>query len=207
MNAHPEQRVEQSTVALQESQDRLSGILGSAMDAIITVDRDQRILLFNSAAEQMFGCPAAEAVGQLVVRFIPQRFQGAHGRHMRNFGETGVTKRTMGAMDTLSAMRADGTEFPIEASISQIVAGGKELFTVILRDITQRVEAQAALRANEEMQRLLLDGVTDYAVYMLDPEGKVASWNAGAASQRSPRHDVAGSPCQGPLRGPGTTHA
>ena len=181
MNAHPEQRVEQSTVALQESQDRLSGILGSAMDAIITVDRDQRILLFNSAAEQMFGCPAAEAVGQLVVRFIPQRFQAAHGRHMRNFGETGVTKRTMGAMDTLSAMRADGTEFPIEASISQIVAGGKELFTVILRDITQRVEAQAALRANEEMQRLLLDGVTDYAVYMLDPEGKVASWNAGAA--------------------------
>ena len=181
MNAHPEQRMEQSTVALQESQDRLSGILGSAMDAIITVDRDQRILLFNSAAEQMFGCPAAEAVGQLVVRFIPQRFQAAHGRHMRNFGETGVTKRTMGAMDTLSAMRADGTEFPIEASISQIVAGGKELFTVILRDITQRVEAQAALRANEEMQRLLLDGVTDYAVYMLDPEGKVASWNAGAA--------------------------
>ncbi|HLO05436.1 MAG TPA: PAS domain-containing protein, partial [Terriglobales bacterium] len=74
MNTHPEQRVEQSTVALQESQDRLSGILGSAMDAIITVDRDQRILLFNSAAEQMFGCPAAEAVGQLVVRFIPQRF-------------------------------------------------------------------------------------------------------------------------------------
>ena len=181
MNVHLEQRVEQRTAALQESQDRLSGILGSAMDAIITVDSDQRILLFNAAAEKMFGCPAAEALGQLIVRFIPQRFHAAHGGHMRNFGETGVTNRTMGTMNPLWAMRADGTEFRIEASISQIVTGGKKLFTVILRDITERVETQAALRANEEMQRLLLDGVTDYAVYMLDPEGKVASWNAGAA--------------------------
>ncbi len=181
MNAHLEQRVEQRTLSLQESQDRLSGILGSAMDAIITVDGDQRILIFNSAAEKMFGCPATEAIGQLIVRFIPQRFHAAHGGHMRNFSETGVTSRTMGAMNPLWALRADGTEFRIEASISQIVTGGKKLFTVILRDITERVEIQAALLANEEMQRLLLDGVTDYAVYMLDPEGKVASWNAGAA--------------------------
>ena len=79
LNAELEQRVEQRTAALQESQDRLSGIVGSAMDAIITVDVDQRILLFNSAAEQLFGCPAAEALGQPIARFIPQRFHAAHG--------------------------------------------------------------------------------------------------------------------------------
>ena len=79
------------------------------------------------------------------------------------------------------AVRSDGHEFQIEASISQIVAGESKLFTVIMRDITERVQILAALRTNEEMLRLLLDGVTDYAVYMLDPEGSVASWNAGAA--------------------------
>src|SRR6476646_5810449 len=90
MNAHPEQRVEQSTVALQESQDRLSGILGSAMDAIITIDLDQRIVLFNAAAEHMFGCPVAEALGQPISRFIPERFRGVHAEHIREFAETGV---------------------------------------------------------------------------------------------------------------------
>ncbi len=104
--------------ALRESKERLAGIVSSAMDAIITVDEDQRVVLFNEAAERMFGCPAAEALGQPLNRFIPERFRGAHTEHVRRFGETGGTSRAMGHLSALTALRADGTEFPIEAAIS-----------------------------------------------------------------------------------------
>ena len=154
------------------------------MDAIITIDLDQRIVLFNAAAEQMFGCPVAEALGQPISRFIPERFRGPHAEHIREFGETGVTDANHQARrDTLWAAHSDGHEFQIEASISQNVAGGKKLYTVIIRDITERAQILTELQTNEEMLRLLLDGVKDYAVFMLDAEGRVATWNAGAAHQ------------------------
>ena len=166
--------------ALSASQAQLNGIIQSATDAILTVDSEQRILLFNTAAEKMFGCPAAEAVGQLIERFIPQRFRAQHGAHIRRFGETGVTNRVMGALGPLWALQLNGEEFPIEASISQIESDGKKLFTVIIRDITERKRIEEALRLSEERFRLLLDGVKDFAIYMIDPEGRVLSWNAGA---------------------------
>ena len=181
LNAELEQRVEQRTAAQKKTQDQLEGILGSAMDAIITVNSEQRILLFNTAAEKMFRCPALEAMGEPIIRFIPQRFHAAHEEDIRRFDKTGITNRAMGSRSALWAARADGEEFQIEASISQMVTGETKLFTVILRDVTERKQTEAVLRTSEETLRLLLDGVKDYAVYMLDPEGRVASWNAGAA--------------------------
>ncbi len=139
LNADLERRVAQRTEALGESEGRLAGVIQSAMDAILTVDEQQKILLFNAAAERMFRCPAMEALGQPITRFIPQRFHTAHAGHIRKFGETGVTNRAMGPKTVLWALRADGQEFQIEASISQVVTGGKKLFTVILRDVTERV--------------------------------------------------------------------
>jgi PAS domain S-box-containing protein len=129
--------------ALRESKERLAGIVSSAMDAIITVDEDHRVVLFNEAAERMFGCPAAEALGQPLNRFIPERFRGAHTEHVRRFGETGGTSRAMGRLRALAALRADGAEFPIEAAISSIEVGGRRLYTVIHRDITERKQAEA----------------------------------------------------------------
>jgi len=143
----------QAEQALRESQQRVTGIVASAMDAIITVDGHQRIVLFNAAAEKMFCCPAVEAVGQPVERFIPERFRSAHAAHIQRFGETGVTNRDMGALGSLWALRADGEEFEIEASISRIESSGKKLFTVILRDITERQRAEEALRKSEERFR------------------------------------------------------
>ena len=96
----------------------LFGIIDSAMDAIITINEDQHILLFNPAAELMFGCKAAEAVGSRVDRFIPERFRKAHEEHIRKFGETGVTTRRMGQLGEIRGLRTNGEEFPIEASIS-----------------------------------------------------------------------------------------
>ncbi|HEV8608377.1 MAG TPA: PAS domain S-box protein [Tepidisphaeraceae bacterium] len=162
------------------SEERLMAIIGSATDAIITIDEAQKITLFNSAAERMFRCPANEAVGQPIERFIPQRFRGIHSEHIRVFAETGVTTRAMGAQRPLAALRADGMEFPVEATISQGTAGGEKLFTVIIRDISERRGAEEALRKSEESFRLLVDGVQEYAILMLDRDGRVASWNAGA---------------------------
>ncbi len=140
-------------VLLRESQARQAGIIDSAMDAIMTVDAEQRIVVFNAAAEKMFLCTAAEALGQSVTRFIPPRFRAWHGAHMRSFGETNLTNRAMGSMGAISAMRSNGEEFPIEASISQVNAGGQRLFTVIIRDATQRQAAEREVRRlNEELE-------------------------------------------------------
>jgi PAS domain S-box-containing protein len=133
----------QAERSLRESKERLAGIVSSAMDAIITVDEDQHIVLFNEAAERMFGCPAAEAIGQPLDRFIPERFRSVHTGYLRRHGETGGTSRVMGRLSALAALRADGTEFPIEATISSIEVGGRRLYTVIHRDITERKRAEA----------------------------------------------------------------
>ncbi|HEX5094314.1 MAG TPA: PAS domain S-box protein, partial [Burkholderiales bacterium] len=94
---------------------RLDAIVDSAMDAIITVDGAQRIVQFNRAAERMFGCPRAQALGAPLERFLPARFREAHHAHVAAFGRTGITSRRMGDQTTLWALRADGEEFPIEA--------------------------------------------------------------------------------------------
>ena len=139
---------------IQESRARLSGIIGSAMDAIISVDAGQRITIFNEAAEKMFRCPAGEALGQPLDRFIPARFREAHRGHVAEFGRTGVTSRAMGHLQPLSGLRADGEEFPIEASISHIEVGGQQIYTVILRDITERKRAEEQIRQlNAELEQ------------------------------------------------------
>ena len=133
---------EQAEAALRASQDRLAGIVTSAMDAIITVDAEQRIVLFNRSAEQMFGYAAQELAGQPLDQIILQRFRTAHRAHIERFGQTGVTTRAMGELGAISGLRADGIEFPIEASISQVEVAGQKLYTVILRDITARRQAE-----------------------------------------------------------------
>jgi two-component system sensor kinase len=134
---------------------RLLSVIQSAMDAIITVDEEQRIILFNKAAERIFRCPAEEAIGDTLDRFIPQRFRSIHRGHIERFSTTGVTTRRMGDRTVLAALRANGEEFPIEASISQAAAGGSRLFTVILRDITERQRAALELeQSHRKLQEL-----------------------------------------------------
>jgi PAS domain S-box-containing protein len=142
---------------LEESEARLDAIVRSAMHAIVAVDAGQRVVLFNAAAERMFGCSAAQAIGTPLDRFIPERFRAAHGGHFERFGRTGETSRAMGAPAVLWALRADGTEFPIEAAISQATIGGQKLFTVMLRDIAERVRAGREIDEALGFERLLGD--------------------------------------------------
>jgi PAS domain S-box-containing protein len=140
---------------LARSEARLRGILDSAMDAIITIDESQHIVLFNAAAEGMFGCRKEEAVGAPLAWFVPERFRGAHGNHVRSFGETSTASRRMGAQRIVTGVRRNGEEFPIDASISQVTERGSKFYTVILRDVTTRALAEEALRrSKEELQEL-----------------------------------------------------
>ena len=146
--------------AMRETASRLNGIVQSAMDALITVDEHQDILLFNPAAEKMFGCAAADVLGTPLDQFVPHRFRESHLHHIERFGMTGVTNRRMGGSEIL-ALRANGQEFPVEASISQTTVGGKKLFTVILRDITERKQVESALKESAERYQRLMTLVPD----------------------------------------------
>ncbi len=147
----------QLEAALQEHRQRIVAIVASAMDAIIGLNDQQTIVLFNEAAEKMFDCPRDQAIGSPVDRFIPERFRNRHGAHIRRFGETGSSSRAMGTLGTLGGLRANGEEFPIEASISHSNVSGKLFYTVIIRDVTQQRMAEQALRNSEERFRLFMD--------------------------------------------------
>ena len=140
---------------LAHSEARLRGILNSAMDAIITVDENQHIVLFNKAAEEVFGCAREEAIGAPLGWFIPERFRHEHGEHLRRFGHAGTSSRRMGMMRIVMGLRRNGEEFPIDASISQVMEGGQRLFTVILRDVTERARNEAALRQSRDEIRAI----------------------------------------------------
>ena len=140
---------------LARSEARLRGILDSAMDAIVTVDDDQRVVLFNAAAESMFLYTQREAMGLPLDTFIPQRFRGAHGDHVRQYGSADSAARRMGASRIVTGLRRNGEEFPIDASISQLKDGDTRYYTVVLRDVSERMKAHEALRrSKEELQEL-----------------------------------------------------
>jgi hypothetical protein len=164
---------------LREGEARLDAVVRSAMDAIIAVDAEQRIVLFNSAAERMFGIDARQAIGAPLERFIPERFRAAHRGHIERFGRTGESSRLMGARTPLWALRADGTEFRIEASISHAAVGGHQLFTVILRDITERLAAEARVRDSQARLDAIVRSAMD-AIITVDAEQRVVLFNAAA---------------------------
>ncbi|MCU0490165.1 MAG: PAS domain S-box protein, partial [Chloroflexaceae bacterium] len=160
----------------------LERILDLATDAIISVDESQRVVLFNQGAAQLFGYTAAEVLGQPLDLLLPPRFAAAHQQHVHAFGRAAevARPRAMGQQREIAGRRKDGSEFPAEASIVKFVESDQTTFTVILRDISERKQSEAALRQAETRYRLLIDGIKDYAIYLLDPTGHVASWNAGA---------------------------
>ncbi|NTV94683.1 MAG: PAS domain S-box protein [Thiobacillus sp.] len=168
-------------LALNDSRARLAGIISSAMDAIITLDEDQRVCVFNPAAERMFGYTADEMAGQTIDRLIPGSLREVHRRHMRSFAEEGVTNRDMTSLGELRALRRDGSEFPIEASISKITVAGDQLFTVILRDISERRRADEALRASEERFRSLVEQAAD-GIFVSDARGRYLDVNSAACA-------------------------
>ncbi|MFT7520213.1 MAG: two-component system cell cycle sensor histidine kinase/response regulator CckA, partial [Kiritimatiellia bacterium] len=133
-----------------ESENQLRVVIDSAMDAIVILDGSQNIVLFNAAAERMFGFAAAEMLGQPLDRLIPASRREAHHGHIDRMAVTPIMGVTMGRMrDEITALRADGTDFPIEVSISTIYSGETPLYVGVARDITVRKRDEAERLAME----------------------------------------------------------
>jgi len=178
---------------LRDAEARVSNIVDAAMDPIVTVDDAQRIVGFNAAAEQVFGLARDAVIGRSLDMLIPERYRAAHRRHVERFGATGVTSRRMGA-SVLSGLRADGGEFPIEASISQHIDGGRRFYTAILRDVSERTEAETLLTRSEIRLRSILDSAMDAIITTDDAQNVVLFNNAAETMFGWSREEALGAP-------------
>jgi PAS domain S-box-containing protein len=149
-------RARQAEASLRRDEARLAAIVSNALKAIITVDEDQQILLFNPGAERTFRCTAADVLGTCMDQFIPEPARARHREHFHNFAVSGETNRPLSFPEhTLWGLRTTGEVFPMEACISQAGEGSDRLFTIILEDISNRHRAEEALKESEERLRLV----------------------------------------------------
>ncbi|MBZ5696053.1 MAG: sigma 54-interacting transcriptional regulator [Acidobacteriia bacterium] len=154
-------------------------LLESVPDATVVVDQTGRIILANAQTERMFGYSPQELVGQRVEVLIPEDLRDAHVKHRADYGAAPRT-REMGAGIELKGKRKDGSTFPVEISLSPFEDQDGHFVVSAIRDVTDRKLAEEAIRLSEERFRRLVAEVKDYAILMLDPQGRVQSWNEGA---------------------------
>jgi len=131
---------------LTGANDRYHKTIDSVMDGIVAIDESHNILVFNPAAERMFGLSAGAAIGKPLNQLLPARLHTAHEQHVDGFTTSGSTSKTMGPLLDVMGRRADGSEFPIESTISQTVIAGKRQLTAVLRDVTERRRNEDNLR-------------------------------------------------------------
>jgi PAS domain S-box-containing protein len=127
---------------MSERDARLDALVSSAMDAIVSLDAEQRIVLFNPAAEKMFRCPASAAIGEDFSTFIAPQHRAQQREQILEFAQSGLASRRIGVVGELSGRRANAEEFPLEASISQCAVQKRQLITLILRDSSERRRAE-----------------------------------------------------------------
>ncbi|MEQ8958828.1 MAG: PAS domain S-box protein, partial [Coleofasciculus sp. C2-GNP5-27] len=130
-----------------------------AKDAIISIDSEQRIILFNQGAEQMFGYKPDQVLSKPLDLLLPHNLKTIHRQHITHFADSTGTARQMGERNELFGRRQDGTEFPMEASISKLQLNGEIIFTAILRDISDRKQAELALSQQKEILQAIFDAL------------------------------------------------
>jgi PAS domain S-box-containing protein len=157
--------IKRAEQALRESQAQLAGIIGSARDAIISIDDNESIVLFNTAAEYMFRCSTQQVIGQPFNRFLAGDLLPEHQQPLDGIGTNG----SRGVSCALYGLRADGEEFPTEASISETESNGQKSYTIILRDITERLKSEDARKESETNYRAICNSVND-AIFILDKD-------------------------------------
>jgi len=145
---------QQNTDARRLTEFLLADIVQISADAIICIDADQRVTLFNEGAERIFGWTKAEIIGQPLDVLLPERVRAVHAKHVERFGRATEPARKMGERSEISGIRKNGQEFPAEAAISKVKMGDSVVYSVVLRDITEQVELhrrlQRAVAARDE---------------------------------------------------------
>jgi PAS domain S-box-containing protein len=156
------QRIEERlSEALNEASRRARAMVDAMMDAIVTVDDQLRIIVFNPAAERMFGWRASEMLGQPLDLLLPDEMRHVHGMRMSEFVNSDEERRAMSPSVQVLGRRRDGTLFPADSTISRSTVDGQRQLTAALRDVTERVRAKARLQEANEQLRKLADALQD----------------------------------------------
>jgi PAS domain S-box-containing protein len=189
--------------ALRTSEAKFAGILSIAAEAIITVDAQQHIVHFNQGAAEIFRYDPSEMIGQPLELLLPMRSRGIHAREVAAFGASAENARRMGRRREIAGRRSTGEEFPAEASISKLESDGQILYTVVLRDVSERkrveerqrflAEASAALAASLDVQTTL-DAVARLAVPALADGCVLEAWSEEGEDEAVRTVAAAGSP-------------
>ena len=149
-------------------------ILNTVLDGIITINSDATVVSFNPSAERIFGYSKSEVIGKNVNMLMPEPYHSEHNSYLNNYLTTGV-KKVIGLGREVRGRKKDGSEFPLDLAVSEMLVDGRRMFTGIIRDITEKKKAE------EAVSRLaaIVESSTD-AIIGKTLEGNIFSWNAGA---------------------------
>ena len=157
---------------LAVSQERLSKIAETAIDAIITVDEEQIIIVANEAAEKMFGYKKEELIGKSITELMPEAKKEHHADHVKNFAKSKVESKYMNERQEAYAIRSNGDLFPIETALSKMRIDKKNYFNAIVRDISERKESEQKLKESEKKFKDVFNSILDVFI-RVDREGKI----------------------------------
>ncbi|MFL6579127.1 MAG: PAS domain S-box protein, partial [Burkholderiales bacterium] len=168
----------QAESELRQAEERMRSVVNHVVDGIISIDERGQVTTFNPAAEKIFGYRAEEVIGKNVKMLMPEPYRQGHDGYIHNYTTTGQAK-IIGIGREVAGRRKDGRQFPMELAISEFPLGANRYFTGIVRDITERKEAEAELRQAEERMRSVVDHDVD-GIITIDDRGHVQSFNPAA---------------------------
>src|ERR1035438_1252257 len=176
----PEQAAPAEAVQGQEvTHSALENLFDVSPDAIFVTDSEGVIRGANPRAAELFGYSQVEFFGQPIESLVPQRFRAQHPSHRENFNAH-PRARQMGASLNLFGLRKDGTEFPVDIMLKPMETPSGSIVLSFVRDASEQRAVQDALRHSDLQLRSIVESVHDYAIYLLDPEGCITTWNPGA---------------------------
>ena len=161
------------------AQSALENLFDVSPDAIFVTDNQGVIRGANPRAAELFGYSQVELFGQPIENLVPERFRGRHPGHRENYSAH-PRARQMGAAMNLFGLHRDGTEFPVDIMLKPLETPEGIVVLSFVRDASEQRMAQDALRRSDLQLRSIVDSVSDYAIYLLDRDGSVMTWNPGA---------------------------
>jgi len=168
-----------ANAVLRESEAKFSGVISIAADAIVSVNEEQCITIYNEGAKHTFGWDADEVLGKPLDVLVPDRFRETYRQQIRKFVSGGSNGRKV-ELRSICGVRKNGEEFPAEAAISKLEFDGRWLLTVVLRDVTDRLRLEREVVEARKFLENVFDSSTEYSIIAKDLERRILAWNEGA---------------------------